>query len=61
MGKVYINKKQENDIRKLIVDLAVLKGRAAELEMWRTHHKLDDALNHAGWELARLLGEERYK
>jgi hypothetical protein len=61
MGKVYINKEQEKDIREFIVELSTLKNRAAELEMWRTFHELDETLNQAGWELARLLGEERYK
>ena len=61
MGKVYINKKRESEIRDLILKIAVIKGRAMELEMYRTGHLLNDALNHSGWELARLLGEERTK
>jgi len=61
MGKKLIDHKRELDIRSFILTLATVKGRAAELEMWRTHHMLDDVLSHAGWELARLLGEEKTK
>ena len=61
MGKKIIDKEQENYIRQLILDIAVVKGRAMELEMYRTGHLLDDALNHVGWELARKLGEEKLK
>jgi len=53
--------KWEADARQLILNLTALKGRAAELKLWRTVHLLDDALNHAGWELARMLEAERTK
>ena len=54
MGK--ITKERENEIRELILQIAMVKGRAMELGMFRTGHLLDDALNHCGWELARKLG-----
>ena len=52
-----ITKEQENDIRALILDLSVLKSRAMEIKMYRTGHLLDEALSHAGWELARLIDD----
>jgi hypothetical protein len=45
----------EADARKLILDLSTLKCLSGELKMWRTFHLLDDVLNHANWELARML------
>lgn len=40
---------------KLIIKLLEVKDLSAKMGRWRTHHKIDDALKEAGWELSDIL------
>ena len=50
---------REQKIRKLILEIAVAKGRAMEYKMYKTFYKLDEAINTLGWELAEMLEKEK--
>lgn len=60
MTKIPI-KKLNKEAREHICQLSYLKMNFADLEMYKTFHKLDEALNQAGWELAEKLEEKRTK
>jgi len=51
--------RKEQEIRDFIVDLVVLKGKALDLELYRTFHILDDVTKAVGWEFAELLEKEK--
>ena len=46
-----------DNIKKMIIDLQLLKHEFAKLGMWKTMHKIDDALKTSGWELADKISK----
>jgi len=47
------------EVEGFIVKLSYLKNDFANCRMFKTMHKIDDALKEAGWELASKLMEEK--